>query len=205
VKPVYFKTAAEFRAWLEKHHASRSELWIGFYKKGSGISGITYKEAVDEALCFGWIDGLLKSVDATRYIQRFTPRRPTSIWSRVNVRHVDRLTAAGKMHAAGLAAFAARNPAKTGVYSFEAKQPAKLPVSYERRFKANRKAWTFFTAQAPWYQRTAIHLIAARKQEATRERWLDRVIEASAAGKRLAALDRAAKPTRAHWADESRG
>jgi uncharacterized protein YdeI (YjbR/CyaY-like superfamily) len=184
MKPVHFLTPAHFRRWLEEHHATATELQIGFYKKSAGKPGMVYKEALDEALCFGWIDGVVHRLDAERYMQRFTPRKRGSIWSNINVGHVARLKAAGRMRPAGLAAFAGRSAAKTGVYAFE--QAAKqLPPAYAKRFRANKKAWAFFTAQAPWYQRLAIHKIVSPKQLATRERWLDRVIADSAAGRRF--------------------
>jgi uncharacterized protein YdeI (YjbR/CyaY-like superfamily) len=185
MKPVHFQTADEFRDWLKKNHARATELWVAFYKKGSGKPGMNYLEAVDEALCFGWIDGLIKRLDAERYMHRFTPRTPTSIWSNINVKKVERLTAADKMHAAGLAVFASRTEARTGIYSFEAKQAAKLPADFEQRFRANPKAWSFFTAQAAGYQRLAIHRVVSPKNAATRERWLARLIAESAAGKRI--------------------
>jgi len=184
MKPTFFSSAADFRAWLEQCHATAKELQIGFYKKSAGKSGLTYKEAVDEALCFGWIDGVVHTIDATRYRQRYTPRKPGSNWSNVNVANVARLTAAGRMHPAGLAAFAARTAAKTGIYAFE-KKPQKFPPAYEKEFRAHPKAWAFFTGQAPWYQRLAIHKVVNPKQQATRERWLARLIAASAAGRRF--------------------
>ena len=185
MKVTHFNTAAVFRRWLEQHHATATELQVGFYKKDSGKGGMTYQEAVDEALCFGWIDGIVRKIDAVSYTHRFTPRKPRSIWSNVNVAHVARLTAAGRMHPTGLKAFAARIEKKTGIYAFEQKQPQVLPPACLKQFKANKKAWAFFTAQAPWYQRLIIHKIAGAKQEATRERWLARAITASAVGKRL--------------------
>ena len=188
MKPTFFATAADFRRWLDQNHTGATEMWIGFYKKASGKKGMTYKEAVDEALCYGWIDGLLKRIDADSFEQRFTPRKTVSIWSNINVGHVKRLAAIGKMHASGLAAFAARNAAKTGIYSFERKQPAQLPAAFEKKFRANKKAWAFFTAQAPWYQRTAIHKVISPKQETTRECWLTRLINDSASGRRLDAF-----------------
>lgn len=187
MKPVSFNDAAEFRAWLESHHAKATELLVVFNKKASGRAGITYAEALDEALCFGWIDGVRKRVDDHGYTIRFTPRKSRSIWSNINVRHVERLTAAQRMRPAGLAAFAAREAKKTGVYSFE-NAPKTLPPEFEKRFRAHRKAWAFFTAQAPWYQRTAIHVVLQPKQPTTRERWLDRLISDSAQGLRLARL-----------------
>jgi uncharacterized protein YdeI (YjbR/CyaY-like superfamily) len=185
MKPTYFASAAEFRRWLRKNHAAVKELQVGFFKKATGRPGLTYKEAVDEALCFGWIDGVVRRVDATRFTHRFTPRRPGSIWSNVNVRHVARLTAAGRMQPAGLAAFAARSKRKTGVYAFEQQHGQQLPPAFEREFRQHAAAWEFFNRQAPWYRRLAIHKIVSPKQPATRERWLQRVIAASAAGRRF--------------------
>ncbi len=181
---AHFASAADFRGWLEKNHASAAELQVAFYRKLSGNPGMTYHEAVDEALCYGWIDGIVRKLDAQRFTHRFTPRKSGSIWSNVNVAHVARLTAAGKMHAAGLAAFAARSAARTGIYAFE-KTAQKLPRAYEKEFRAQAKAWAFFTAQAPWYQRLIIHKIVNPKQEATRRRWLERAITSSAAGRRI--------------------
>ncbi|HZP60988.1 MAG TPA: YdeI/OmpD-associated family protein [Opitutaceae bacterium] len=188
MKATHFTSAADFRRWLEENHAAATELSVGFYHKRSGKGGLTYPEALDEALCFGWIDGVRRNAGADSYIIRFTPRKNGSIWSLVNVRHVERLTASGKMHAAGLKAFAARLAHRTGVYSFEQKEPSKLPAAFEKKFRANRKAWDFFSSQAPWYQRTAIHKVMSPKQETTRLRWLELLISDSAAGKRLDAL-----------------
>jgi uncharacterized protein YdeI (YjbR/CyaY-like superfamily) len=195
-RPTFFPDAAAFRAWLETHHATASELRVGYYKKGAPKKGITYQDAVEEALCFGWIDGVTHRIDEHRYMQRFTPRRVGSNWSNVNVAHIARLTKLGKMHPAGLAAFAARRDGKTGIYAFERKTPAQLPPDFAQRFRANRKAWAFFSAQAPWYQRTAIHKVVSPKLPATRERWLARLIADSAAGRRLAALTPTSRSTR---------
>lgn len=182
---VFFPSAAAFRAWLEEHHASGRELWLGFFKRTSGRDGINYAEAVDEALCFGWIDGIVKRLDEARCVRRFSPRRPVSIWSRVNIARVERLTRAGRMHAAGLAAFAARDPARGAAYSFEAQRAARLPPALAREFRAHRAAWRFFSMQAPSYQRLAIHFIASAKQPETRTRRLQKVIAASGGGRRL--------------------
>lgn len=182
---IFFQSGAEFRQWLERNHTKEIELFVGFYKKASGLQGIAYLEAVEEALCFGWIDGVLSKIDDQRYCLRFTPRKPGSIWSLVNVERVQRLTKAGHMHPAGIAAYEKRTAAKTGVYSFERTAEAVLPAPFEKRFRANRKAWAFFTAQAPWYRRLILHKIVSAKQDATKERWLSRVIAASAAGVRL--------------------
>jgi uncharacterized protein YdeI (YjbR/CyaY-like superfamily) len=186
--PRFFTRAEEFRRWLAQNHASAGELWIGYYKKASGRGGMVYREALDEALCFGWIDGQVRSLGPDAYMQRFTPRRPGSIWSNVNVRHVQRLDAAGKMQAAGRAAFAARKAAKTGVYSFEAREAPKLSPEQEQTFRAHRAAWTFFKAQPAGYRRAALHKVVSPKRAETRERWLARLIADSAAGRRLAAL-----------------
>lgn len=185
VKPTFFASAADFRRWLERHHATASELWVGYYKKASGRGGMVYAEAVDEALCFGWIDGLTKSIDADRYMQRFTPRKARSTWSNVNVAHVARLTAAGRMHPAGLAAFAARDAKKTGIYSFE-QRPEKFPAALEKIFRAQRAAWTFWQTQPPGYRRTALWWVISAKQESTRERRLAQLIAVSAGHRRLA-------------------
>lgn len=180
----HFKTAAAFRRWLEQHHASAAELQVGFYRKDSGKGGMTYHEAVDEALCFGWIDGIIRKIDAVSYTHRFTPRRPGSIWSNVNVAHVARLTAAGRMHPAGIAAFKARTRDKTGVYSFE-NRPQRFPAAIEKVFRSALPAWAIWRTQPPGYQRVAIHWVTSAKQEATRQRRLARLIALTARGRRL--------------------
>jgi uncharacterized protein YdeI (YjbR/CyaY-like superfamily) len=185
MKATFFPSAAKFRAWLARHHATAKELQVGFYKKSAGQAGLTYKEAVDEALCFGWIDGVMHKIDAERYRLRFTPRKPGSNWSNVNVANVARLTAARRMRAAGLAAFAARTAKKTGIYSFEAKAPAVFGVTDEKTFRANKPAWTFFQAQAPWWRRKVTWWVVHAKQDATRARRLATLIAACAAGRRI--------------------
>jgi uncharacterized protein YdeI (YjbR/CyaY-like superfamily) len=181
---THFASAAGFRRWLEKNHATAPELLLGFYKKASGRGGLTYPEAVDELLCFGWIDGVKRRVDDERYTHRITPRRSGSIWSLVNVRHVERLTQAGRMHPAGLKTFAARQAAKTGIYSFE-NRPQNLPPAYEKIFRTKPRAWAFFMAQPPGYRRLVIYKIVSARQEPTRQRWLARVIAESSKGRRL--------------------
>lgn len=146
---------------------------------------MTYAEAVDEALCFGWIDGIIRRIDAISYMHRFTPRRRDSIWSRVNVGNIARLRRAGRMHPSGLAAFAARDPRRTEIYSFETGGKWRLPAGYAQKFRANRAAWAFFTRQTPFYQRMITFKIVTAKRPETRLRWLARAIAASAAGKRL--------------------
>jgi uncharacterized protein YdeI (YjbR/CyaY-like superfamily) len=178
--PSYFATPAEWRAWLTEHHDTAAELWVGFHKKASGRPSITWPEAVDQALCFGWIDGVRKSVDDSRYVIRFTPRRRNSVWSSVNVGRVEELTRLGLMHAAGLAAYEASAPAKSRVYSYEQRKSAKLPEPLERRFKRHRTAWEFFQAQPPGYRRTATWWVISAKKEETRLRRLETLIEDSA-------------------------
>ncbi len=182
---VYFPTASDFRSWLEKNHAAVTELQVGFFRKAVGKPGMTYTEAVDEALCFGWIDGTVRKVDAERFTHRFTPRKPRSIWSNVNVAHVERLTAAGRMHPAGLQAFAARSPARTGIYSFEAGQAKELAAALATKFHAHAAAWKFFLAQPPGYRRQMTSWVASARQPATQLRRLERLIEHSAAARRV--------------------
>jgi len=188
-KPArFFGSASDFRQWLEEHHASESELWVGYYKKGSGRTGLTYSDAVDQALCYGWIDGIAKPIDDTAYRQRFTPRRPRSSWSTVNINKVARLMADGLMRPAGMAAFEARSEDRSGIYSYEQRAAATLSPEFEARFKAHEAAWAYFEAQPPSYRHTAIWLVISAKQEATRERRLSALIEASAKRERLERL-----------------
>ncbi len=184
MKIVHFSSQEEFRKWLVKNHAAAGELFVGFHKKSSGKKGATYSEALDEALCFGWIDGVRRSIDADNYMIRFTPRKPKSIWSLVNVRHVERLQKAGKMAEPGLKAFALREKHRTGIYSFEQKRPG-LSAKFKKLFRANRPAWEFFCRQAPWYQRTAGHWVVRAKQEETRLRRFAKLVEVSVNGQRL--------------------
>ena len=190
MKPTYFATPAAFQAWLRVHHAEQAELLVGFYKRGSGRPSITWPESVDEALCFGWIDGVRRSIDAEAYSIRFTPRRPTSIWSAINVARVAELQRQGRMHPAGERAFAARTPERTGVYSFERHQAAKLSRAEGIRFRKNARAFVFFEAQPPWYRRTALHWVVSAKREETRKRRLDTLISDSAAGSTIGPLRR---------------
>ena len=190
---LFFPTPAAFRRWLEKNHERERELWVGFYKKDSGRPSITWPESVDEALCFGWIDGVRKSVDESRYKIRFTPRKPESIWSAVNTRRVAALKKAGRMAAAGLAAFARRDAARTQQYSYE-RAAAKLRPEEERLFKAARPAWEFFRAQPPSYQRICAWYLASAKKDETRRRRLEALIDASARGRRIDDTYRKKKP-----------
>jgi uncharacterized protein YdeI (YjbR/CyaY-like superfamily) len=190
MEPVFFATPDEFRAWLEQHHGSDTELLVGFYKKGSGLPSVTWSGAVDQALCFGWIDGQSKSLDEVSYRIRFTPRRRGSIWSKVNIAKVARLSEQGLMRPAGIAAFEQRREDRSGVYSFEREEEARLEPDQEKRFRANEAAWEFFQSQPPWYRRAAIHLVVSAKRPETRERRLVTLIEDSAAGRTLKQLTR---------------
>jgi uncharacterized protein YdeI (YjbR/CyaY-like superfamily) len=187
MKPTFFKSAEQFRVWLEKHHA-KDELVLGFFKVSSGKGGITHKEALDEALCYGWIDGVGKNLTPDSYTIRFSPRRPGSHWSRINIKRAHELKAAGLMHAAGVAAFERRDEGKTINYSYELRE-AKLTRAQEKRFRANKAAWVFFTTQPPSYQRVAKFYVSHAKQEETKERRLDRLIADSAAGRRIGLLN----------------
>lgn len=166
------------------NHANAKELLVGFHKKSSGKKSITYAEALDEALCFGWIDGVRRGFDETSYTIRFTPRKPRSIWSLVNKRHVERLQKEGRMHAAGLAAFERRDPKRTGIYSFE-NRPRELSPEYEKEFQKNKTAWEFFQAQPSGYKRLMAFWVMGAKKEETRGARLRRLIETSAKRKRV--------------------
>ncbi|HEX8597870.1 MAG TPA: YdeI/OmpD-associated family protein [Chloroflexia bacterium] len=181
---TFFESPSEFREWLEQNHASVKELWVGFHKKGSGKPSITWPEAVDQALCFGWIDGIRKRVDETSYTNRFTPRRRDSTWSAVNIKRVGELTELGLMQPSGLEAFERRNSKKAQLYSYE-RTSSQLDETYERRFRENERAWAFFESQAPGYRRTSTWWIMSAKKEETRLRRLSALIEASERGEKL--------------------
>ena len=183
--PMFFATAAAWRAWLERNHSVEVELVVGFYKTMSGKPSMSWPESVDEALCFGWIDGVRRRLDVDAYCIRFTPRKAQSIWSAINVAKIEALRKAAKMHPAGEAAFANRTVEKTGVYSFERAEAAKFSKVQLQRLKKNPTAWAFFEMQAPWYQRTCAHWVTSAKQEVTRERRLQQLIADSAAGRRI--------------------
>jgi uncharacterized protein YdeI (YjbR/CyaY-like superfamily) len=183
--PRFFATPAAFRAWLHANHDHATELLVGFYKKDSGKPSISWPESVDEALCYGWIDGVRRSLGEESYSIRFTPRKPTSTWSNVNIAKVQALMAAGRMAPAGIAAWERRDPKRSGVYSFERVEPAAFDARFERRFARNRSAWKYFQAQPPGYRRVATHYVTSAKRAETRERRLDVLIECSARGERL--------------------
>jgi uncharacterized protein YdeI (YjbR/CyaY-like superfamily) len=187
---TFFATPAEFEAWLESNHGQALEHWVGFHKKGSGLPSMTWPEAVDEALCFGWIDGVRKSIDEKSYVIRFTPRKSRSTWSAVNIKRVPELIAEGRMRPAGLRAFAARSEERSGIYSHEQQNAVELGDAYEQQFRANHGAWDFFQAQAASYRKAAIWWVISAKRAETRERRLTALIEDSAAGRKIASLTR---------------
>jgi uncharacterized protein YdeI (YjbR/CyaY-like superfamily) len=182
---TFFKTPADFRAWLEQHHETEQELIVGFYRKATGRPSITWPESVDEALCFGWIDGIRRGVDEESYSIRFTPRKPTSNWSSVNIARVAELSETGRMRPAGMAAFERRSEKRSGIYSYEQRKEAKLSPAQQREFEANDAAWSFFQSQPPGYRRTATHWVVTAKREETRRKRLATLIEDSASGRRL--------------------
>lgn len=184
---MFFKTPAEFRKWLSKNHDKMTELWLAFYKKDSGRPSITWPEAVDEALCYGWIDGVRKSIDEVSYTIRFTPRKPQSIWSMVNIRRVHELARLGRMMPPGVAAFATRDEERAQKYSYE-NRPQALGDGYEKKFRANKKAWDFYQAQPAGYRRVSSFWVSSAKQEETRLRRLEQLIACSAKGERLPQL-----------------
>ncbi len=180
--PTFFKTPPALRRWFNAHHATRTELWIGFYKKDSGRGGVVYKQALDEALCFGWIDGLARGVDDVCYMQRFTPRRPRSNWSAVNIARMHALIDEGRAQPAGVAAFERRTADRSVVYSYEQRRTATLSPAERRAVKANPAAWSFFEAQPPSYKRTVAWWIQSAKKPETRTRRLAALIDCSARG-----------------------
>ena len=188
MKPTFFAEPADFRAWLEENHERASELLVGFYKKATGRPSITWPEAVDEALCFGWIDGIRRSLGDESYTIRFTPRKARSTWSAVNIEHARELVAEGRMRPAGLAAFEARSDDRSAIYAYEQRHDAKLAPDEEREFRSNERAWAFFVAQPPSYRKTALWWVVSAKREETRARRLRTLVEDSSDGRRLRRL-----------------
>lgn len=182
--PTFFSKQSEFRKWLNKNYKKEKELLVGFYKVDSGQPSMSWSQSVDEALCFGWIDGVRKSIDKDSYSIRFTPRKPTSIWSAINIEKVERLTKQGLMKTSGLESFKLRKINKSKIYSHE-NEPAKLTSEFENKFKTNKKAWDFFAIQAPSYRKVIIHWIMTAKQITTQLRRLDKAIIESEKNKRL--------------------
>lgn len=191
---IFFASPDEFRAWLEQHHETHSELHVGYYKKGTGKPSMTWQESVDQALCFGWIDGVRRSIDKESYKIRFTPRKTTSTWSEVNIKRVSELHEQGLMHAAGLKAFEQRKGERSGIYAYEQPEEAtKLSAVEETEFRANAAAWDWFEKQATWYKRGALWWVVSAKQEKTRVKRLAQLIEDSANERTIAPLTRKPK------------
>jgi uncharacterized protein YdeI (YjbR/CyaY-like superfamily) len=191
MKPRFFPSPSDWHAWLEEHHEEYDELWVGFHKKDSGKPSITWPEAVDGALCFGWIDGVRKSLNETSYVIRFTPRRPRSVWSAVNIKRVAALTQMGRMRPPGVQAFEKRTGNRSEIYAYEQRKGVKLGGVYEKTFRVNKSAWEFFRAQPPWYQRTASWWVISAKKEETRLKRLAQLIKDSEQGKTIRELRRA--------------
>jgi uncharacterized protein YdeI (YjbR/CyaY-like superfamily) len=187
-KPTFFPTPSDFRAWLEAHHDKLREQIVGFHKKDSGKPSITWPESVEVALCFGWIDGVRKSLDETSYTIRFTPRKPTSNWSSINIDLARKLSKKGLMHPAGLKAFAARSEKKSGIYAYEQRKSAKFTRGQQKQFRANKPAWEFFLSQAPWYQRVCTWWVITAKREETKRKRLCELIGHSQRQRRIPRL-----------------
>jgi uncharacterized protein YdeI (YjbR/CyaY-like superfamily) len=181
---TFFRSSLDFCKWLERHHANARKLWVGFYKKNSGKPSITWPESVDQALCFGWIGGVRKSINELNYMIRFSPRKSTSIWSAINMKRAEELATQDLMRPAGKKAYELRKENGSGIYSYEQRSPT-LPASYEKPLKANKAAWDFFEAQPPSYRKTAFWWVVSAKKEETRLKKLEKLIEYSAGGKRL--------------------
>ena len=192
MQPTFFSTPVDFRRWLVEHHADASELLVGFHKRASGEASLTWPESVDEALCFGWIDGVRRRIDDTSYSIRFTPRKPGSVWSAVNIAKVDRLEQEGRMTAAGRAAFARRRENRSGIYAYE-QRPQELPPEYRALLDQNAQAAADFDGRPAWYRKTAIWKVVSAKQEATRLRRLAQLVDCHARGELIPELDRRPK------------
>jgi uncharacterized protein YdeI (YjbR/CyaY-like superfamily) len=186
---IYFESATQFREWLDKNHATASEILVGYHKVSTGVPSMTWAQSVDEALCYGWIDGVRRGVDAHRYTIRFTPRKRTSIWSAGNIKHVGELMAEDRMQPSGLAAFEARREDRSRVYSFE-QESIDLPPDLEQRFKENSAAWSNFHAMPPSYRKPALWWVISAKQDSTRQRRFETLIADSANGLKIKPLRR---------------
>lgn len=184
MQPIFFTTQNDFRRWLEENHEKETEIIVGYYKVGLGKQCMNWSESVDQALCFGWIDGVRRKIDEESYCNRFTPRRAGSNWSAVNIAKVAELTKKGLMMPAGIAAYEKRKASRSGVYAYE-NEAKQFSEEYEKRFKADEGAWEFFEKQANWYKKQMINWVTTAKQEATRVKRLEKLIEASAGEKRV--------------------
>jgi len=187
IKPTFFETQEDFRKWLLKNHETATELIVGFYKVDSGKSSMSWSQSVDQAICFGWIDGVRKTIDKESYLIRFTPRKPTSIWSAINIKKVGELTRQGLMHPNGIVAFEKRKEDKSKIYAYE-KEAVQLSAGLEQKFKVNKKAWAFFQSLPPSYHRSAIDWVMSAKQEATSIKRLNELINDSGAGRKIKRL-----------------
>lgn len=195
MKPKFFKSPPDFRKWLAKNHTSASELLVGFYKKDSGKPSITWPESVDQALCFGWIDGIRRRIDDVSYSIRFTPRKKISTWSVVNIKRAQELIEEGLMQGSGLKAFEARKEYRSGIYSYEQRSP-ELPPEYHKLLKKNRAALEFLDGQSASYRKAANWYVLSAKREETRLKRLNHVIESSAKGESISHLLRTRTPAR---------
>jgi uncharacterized protein YdeI (YjbR/CyaY-like superfamily) len=185
MKPLFFKTPNDFRQWLSKNHDKETELLVGFHKKGTGKPSITWPESVEQALCFGWIDGVRRSFNEDSYTIRFTPRKATSTWSAININKIEELIAKNIVNEAGMSAYAKRKESNSKIYSYEREEDAELPKAMERIFKANKPAWEFFIKQPPYYRKIMLHHIVSAKQDKTKQSRFDALVKACAEGKRL--------------------
>jgi uncharacterized protein YdeI (YjbR/CyaY-like superfamily) len=192
-EPIYFESPAAFRAWLEEHHETATEVWVGMWKKATGKQGMSWSQAVDEALCFGWIDGIAKRIDDERHKQRFTPRKPTSNWSAINIAKVATLRAEGRMRRAGEAAFALRRDDRTAIYSHEQRKNPQLEPAEQAQLEADAAAWAFFSSKPPSYRKPALWWVISAKKPETRARRLATLIADSAAGRTIKPLTPPAK------------
>jgi uncharacterized protein YdeI (YjbR/CyaY-like superfamily) len=190
MEPTFFSTPEDFRAWFAENHEREKELLVGFYKKGTGRPSITWPESVDEALCYGWIDGVRRSLGDEAYTIRFTPRKAKSTWSAVNIKRMGELIAEGRVQPAGMKAFEAREESNSRIYAYENRDKAVFDPALEERFRANEKAWNFFQAQPPGYRSLMTFRVMSAKQEATRLRRLDQLIADSEAGRRMDLMGR---------------
>jgi uncharacterized protein YdeI (YjbR/CyaY-like superfamily) len=189
MSPRYFKSPSQFRIWLERNHFSKKELWLGYHKRHTRKPSLTWPESVDQALCFGWIDGVRKRIDADRYVIRFSPRKRSSIWSAVNIKRAGELIALGLMQPAGHERFTTRDPKRANRYSFEQANKIEFPAKLRKQFKAEPEAWKFFQSMPPSYQKPATWWVISAKKEETQARRLARLIADSRAGKRIDALN----------------
>jgi len=182
--PKFFAEQADFRKWLEENHDKETELLVGFYKVGTNKPSMNWSQSVDEALCFGWIDGVRRSIDAESYSIRFTPRKPNSVWSAVNIAKIEKLTEQNLMKPVGIAAFAKREESRSKIYAYENKQK-RFSDEFEKQFKSNVKAWTFFEKQANWYKKKAVNWVMTAKQEITRLSRLEKLVAESEYGRKI--------------------